>query len=109
MPPHPLEHTEIQTHTLFLALAFRSCIEDKSKSDCRVKGPPPALRVRLQLRGHRQLDREDQTAPLLSWCCVVTLRCYTHICTNKFSQKVPETLILRAIYSDSNTAVKYRT
>ena len=75
---------DIQTQ-LFLATAFRRCIEDKSKSDCRVKGPPPALRVRLQLRGHRQLDREDQTASLLSWCCVVTLalntHTHTHTCT----------------------------
>lgn len=44
-------------------MVFRSCIKDKSKSDCRVNGPPPASRVCLRLRGHRQLEREDQTAP----------------------------------------------
>lgn len=69
----------LRTHAhAFWWLVFRSCMEDKSKSDCRVNGPPPASRVRLQLRGHRQLEREDHTAPPLSWCCGVILSISVH-------------------------------
>lgn len=77
-----LSHLDVHTHThTVLAMAFRSCTEDKCKRDCRVKGPPPAFRARLQLRGHRQLEREDQTAPPLSWRCVVTHMCTTSLVT----------------------------
>lgn len=35
----------------------------RSNSHWRVNVPPPVLPVRLQLQGHRQLDREDPTGP----------------------------------------------
>lgn len=76
-------HSHSRAHApLFAAAAFRSCVEDKSKSDCRVNGPPPGCRARLRLRGHRQLERADQSAPPLSWCSEMILATSTHIHTH---------------------------
>ena len=62
------QDTHLPTHTHLCTpppstAAFRSLKEDKSKSDWRVNGPPPAPPGPLRLHGHRQLDREDPTGP----------------------------------------------
>lgn len=88
-----LTHTHSHAHApLFAVAAFRSCVEDKSKSDCRVNGPPPGCRVHLRLRGHRQLERADQSAPPLSWCSEMILATSTHTHTNALTYTCFHTL-----------------